>query len=400
MKKLLKVLLFSVWIISLCSGGMTVMAKENSLSLTEVEQDEVPESPVWVEPLSDEDLDLMLYGARVVIPEGVKYYASADKQGSGAYGVIGNRYTPLGTDLYVGGFAQLDADGRLESYRGYNPKDVPVASHWSANTSKIAWDRIWVGIFLNPDDEGPIGWAPARSIVVLNGILGDGGSNALYKDGVKSRIEDDLETKIIDDVLPDPGNVIEDRVIREQDDLDDQTSFDGSAFISTRDIAYAIEDYADNGDKVALLLDGSGSVSQYMTDIADYGGYVDKVNKADVILAFAGTFERIAVEEYLDVDIDRGSTDVYSPINDLTDASSYDRIIIVTDTWHNVDPAIKLEKQDKFSGKIIVVCPDDEFNFIREDTIEEIESAFGTMVYLCRLNNELDRLRALETLKK
>jgi len=368
------------------------------------------EPPVEVEEVTAEDLDTLMYGTRIVLQEGTVYYASADGFGSGPHGTIGNRYTPMGTDLYAGGFSLLSEVGKLEEYRAYNPKDVPVANGWQSwrkNTDDVSWDQVWVEIFLDPNHESPIGWAPARSIVVLNGILGDGGSNERFKDGVKvvPKVDepeadvpasiDDLPPEVIDEALPDPGNMIEDRVILGQDEADDTGDTDDSedAFISTREIAYAIEDYVEDGKKVALLMDASGSVSEYMSDIADYGEYVDKVNKAEIIITFADTFQTIAVEDYLTVYV--GSfTDIYAPINSLA-GGDYDRVIIVTDTFHNL--YTELAMQPDFAGKVVVVSPN-TLDMIDQSVVAEIEEALGVTVYLCRLDNELDRLRAMETL--
>lgn len=184
------------------------------------------EPPVEVEEITDADLDAsMLYGTRVVVAAGTRYYASADESGSGPYGTIGNQYTPFGVDVYVGGFARLNESGNLEEYQGYNPKNVPVANFWQGDTNDLPWDYIWAEIFLNPDDDSPIGWVPVRSIVVLNGTLGDGKTNAIFQNGIKVvpkgdlkpsfevTDSDDLQPEVIDDVLPDPGNMIENRVI-------------------------------------------------------------------------------------------------------------------------------------------------------------------------------------------
>lgn len=366
------------------------------------------EPPVEVEQVTDADLDTtMAYGTRVVVAEGTRYYASADGFGSGPYGTIGNRYTPLGADIYVGGFALLNADGNLETYRGYNPGNVPIADYWQVDITEKPWERIWAELFLDPKHEYPIGWVPARSIIVLNGILGDEKSNAQFQNGVvvvpkkdsdMPELEDvdpdNLEPEVIDAVLPDPGNMIEDRVIQGQDTPDGSEE---DAFISTREIAYAIEDYAENGEKVALLMDASASVSERMADIADYGEYVDKVNKAEIIIAFARRFKAIKAEEYLDVYVDSSATNIYAAINSLEDASSYNRIIIVTDTEHNIWHA-SVESRTGFTGKIVVVCTDGLHN-IQRSTINNIEAAFDTMVYLCRLDNELDYIQTVEALQ-
>ena len=95
--------------------------------------------------------------------------------------------------------------------------------------------------------------------------------------------------------------------------------------------------------------------------------------------------------------MDDSATNIYAAINSLEDASSYDRIIVVTDTEHNVWRAI-MEVQSGFAGKIVVVCTDG-LNNIQRSTIHDIEKAFDTMVYLCRLDNELDRIQTLEALQ-
>lgn len=102
--------------------------------------------------------------------------------------------------------------------------------------------------------------------------------------------------------------------------------------------------------------------------------------------------------QYTPLDVDSSATDIYLPMNSLADIASYDRIIIVTDTEHNVDYS-SLNKRFGFGGKIVVVCTY-ELRYIRQSTIREIEDAFNTKLYLCRLDNELDRIRAIEKLDK
>lgn len=373
-------------------------------------------SPVQVTVLDDEDLNLgMLYGTRVFIPEGTRYYASADGRGSGPYGVMGGRYAPMGADYYIGGFSILTEEDRLDDWEAYNPEYVPVAEDWSGKT-EVAWDDVWVVIFRNLEDDRPLGWVPARSIAVINGILGDGGSNEVYKNGIEIVEKDEgynsidpalisdalqnpgnMDPEVIDKILQDPGNAIEDRIISDQDEQANKfVTTSDEPFISTREIAYAIEDYADNGDKVALLMDASGSVADYMADIANYGAYVDKVNKADIIIAFAKRYMVISAEEYLDAPVNVNGTDIYGPLNGLEDAASYDRIIIVTDTYHNIGASV-LEDVTGFAGKIVIVCTE-ELSMVDEHVISKIEVAFGTTVYLCRLNNQLDQIQALEML--
>lgn len=361
--------------------------------------------PVYVTPPSDTTLDSTLcYGARVVIPEGTKYYASADGGGSGAYGVIGNRYTPMGTDLYVGGFARLDDSGQLLEYRAYNPPYTPVKDYWANNIdgSVLHWDNTQVVIFRDPEGEKPLGWVPARSIAVTNGILGDDKTNAAFKNGVIITDIDDidgqLEPDLIDSNLPDPGNAIEDNIIlgQKRPDTGDLTTDD--PFVSTREIAYAIEDYVEDGKKVALLMDASNSVTEYVADIASYGAYIEKVNKADEIIAFGWNYQIISAEDYLDAEVDRRGTDLYTPLGNLSDVSYYDRIIIITDTYHNILDAT-IPEIPEFVGKIVVVCTG-PLNSVDTGVITGIEDAFHTTAYLCRLDNELDRIRALGTLKR
>ena len=377
--------------------------------------------PVEVVALDDEDLDLgMLYGARVVIPEGTRYYASADGRGSGTYGVMGGRYAPMGADYYVGGFSNLDENNHPNPWRAYNPEDVPVAEDWPGKT-EASWDDIWVVIYRDPKHERPLGWLSARSIVVVNGILGDGKSNEAYRNGVvvvekdvmddgNSKKPDDIDPElimdalddpsnmdpeVIDKILPDPGNAIEDRVIGGQDNQATSSS-SNDPFISTREIAYAIEDYVDNGDKVALLMDASGSVSEYMSDIASYGAYVDKVNKADTIMTFAKMCVTISAEDYLITYVDSSGTNIYGALNNLQNVNEYDRIILVTDTEHNTG-TWAVDDVSEFNGKIVIVCPN-SLNMVDKYVIQEIERAFDTTTYLCRLNNQLDQIQVLEAL--
>lgn len=121
--------------------------------------------PVRASLLKDEELEAMVYGMRVVIADGTEYYASADEGGSGSKGVIGNRWTPLGMDLYTGGFARLDEDNRVSSHRGCDPQDVLIASGRLVDIGDDL-DRVWTGIFLDPNHESLIGWVPIRSVMV------------------------------------------------------------------------------------------------------------------------------------------------------------------------------------------------------------------------------------------
>ena len=191
--------------------------------------------------------------------------------------------------------------------------------------------------------------------------------------------------------------MIEDRVIRGQD-MPDDTDTEDTSFITTREIAYAIEDYADSGEKIALFLDGSDSVSNYMSAIADYSEYVDKVNKAEVIIVFGKDYLVIRAEEYLGADINRNKTNIYTPLSSLSDIASFDRIIIVTDSYHNVSNKMNVENCEEFKGKIVIVSPI-ELQNVDKKVIQNVEKAFGTKVYLCLLNNEMDRIKALELLE-
>lgn len=390
-----KIITYCLMFLFFCLGIRTVSAEEAT--------------PIQVAPLSDLELEQGLsYGARVVIPAGTKYYASADFGGSGPSGTIGNKHTPMGTDLYIGGFATMRSGDRLNEFEAYNPQLVPVSTSFQPSNNEIAWDGTWVAIYLDPNDDEPIGWLPARSIAIINGIIGDGGSNAKFAGGVEigseptnipKSIQDPtkkVEAAKIDATLPDPGNAIEDRVIRGQGQGPDKLNDDGDPFITSREIAYAIEDYSDNGEKVALLLDSSGSVATEMADISDYGGYIEKVNKAEVVVTFAQFYKAIKAEDYLSTDVG-AFTDIYTPLNQLEDVSSYDRIIIVTDTYHNAGSNSITDHSD-FSGEIVIVyCAVDSFG-IRQQTVRDIEYAFGKTVHICQLNNELDRIRALEML--
>lgn len=385
-KRVMKAVLLGMLMFVLVSSTKTAMAAQ---------------SPVEIERITYGDLATLRYGTRIIVREGTKYYASADKFDHGPHGTIGNRYTPLGANIYVGGFALLNKNGELMDFRGYNPAEVPISKRWKGKIDSAAWDNIWVAIFLDPKDDSAIGWLPARSIIAINGILGDGKSNKKFRNGIKiieNTKGEDLLPEEIDTALPDPGNAVEDRIIKKHDNGDNNPDED---FLSTREIAYAIEDYEETGKKTALLLDASGSVSDYMSDIADYGNYVEKVNKARAVIAFARKYSLIKAENYLSAYVDNSETDIYSPLNCLSEIShleisGYDRIIIVTDTEQNVSTT--LNAQLAFKGKIIIVCTG-ELDDIQRDTVTEIEEAFGTTVYLCRLDNELDRARASELLK-
>lgn len=81
--------------------------------------------PVEVAPLTDAELETIVYGTRIVVKEGTEYYASAYGFGSGPHGTIGNRYTKLGVNIYVGGFALLDEDGELVAYKDTIRKMFP-----------------------------------------------------------------------------------------------------------------------------------------------------------------------------------------------------------------------------------------------------------------------------------
>ena len=98
----------------------------------------------------------------------------------------------------------------------------------------------------------------------------------------------------------------------------------------------------------------------------------------------------------MSTDVDGSGTDLYQPLNDLADIAEYDRIVIVTDTQHNAETA--LQSVTSFTGKIVVVCP--QIDDIYLSVLDEIDAAFDTTVYLSRLDNELDRILALQIIAR
>lgn len=427
--------------------GVTVQSSENEnlttpdASIARHNASSHP-APAEVPPVTNQDRNGLIYGQRIYLAPGTKYWSSPDHGGIQPYGTIGNRYTPIGCDIYISGFSLSDQTERLGKFRAYRPSQVPVGEEHLDGIADKLWDYAWVSFYVDDQTENIIGWVPASAIQVINGVQGDSGSNARFANGITIITPDDVarvpelesssdssdlgskptpeeytleRPEILDDrydpqaedldiILGDPGNMLEDRVIADRDRLEPKSEGEDSdnlsdsvsdPWISTREIAYAIEDYAENGERVALLLDASSSVESYMTEIAEYARYAEQVNKADTILVFAETFQKISVEEYSTTDVGE-TTNIFEPLNSLS-AADYDRIIIVTDSYHNTESA-RLVAQSDFTGKIIVVSPL-SLRRIFKSTIKTIDEAWQTETYLCLLDNELDRLRFREAVQ-
>lgn len=232
-------------------------------------------------------------GERVNLVSSATYYESADLCGSGRSGKAPNRYTEsVGT--YYGGYAVLDCEQHIKSASVYSRAAIAQLSsedrvqHIDPEPS----DAVWYFVYVDGFTTGSLGWFPAEAITFS------------------------------------PSATSEDPDV-----------------LTPEQVASEIEEQTSRGDKVALLLDASGSVLEHSEAIADYGEQLKGVSD---IWMFASNALKITPAEYREklFQLDPDGTSLVAAMNNLPD-TPYDNVIIVTDTMDTTDDILEVRTNIK-----------------------------------------------------
>lgn len=219
-----------------------------------------------------------ILGDQVNLASGATYYESADPCGSGRSGRVPNHYTKQ-SSTYYGGYAVLDCDQRIKSAGVYSRAAITQFSP----EERVQYiesepsDEVWYFVYVDGFTTGSLGWFPAEAVTFSSPVSGN--------------------------------------------DID---------ILTPEQAVSGIEDQTSRGEKVALLLDASGSVLEYSEAIAGYG---ERLKGVSDVWMFAGDTLKIAPVEYREklFELDSNGTSLIAAMNNLPDIP-YDNVIVVTDT--------------------------------------------------------------------
>lgn len=270
---------------------------------------------------TDFDWHHTLFGEEVSVPDGVVYYASADLSGSGPRNCTGeeNIYT-AGKHFYIGGFAVVGEDDRLLSYECYLGNQITPGQFAPPFCSEPETGAaIWIHLYTETTDDGSLGWILAS----------------------------------------------------QAQPVDCRDNSDPSESVTVSDIAETVEELSREGT-VALLLDASGSVSDYSAEIASYATQVDR---AEEIIIFADLAKQISASNYNDEQYNvGGGTDIYGALNSLSAETVFDEVIIVTDTHHNKIDSVLIPRDNIKQLTIVSIAPPD---FVQSSVLSTIQTQWG-----------------------
>lgn len=265
-----------------------------------------------VDTVSSEASSEIKIGQPVGLRSNTKYWSTACSFGSGRNGIFNseNEYLKDG-DYHINGIAIVDSSGNILS-SDYQSRDELLNSN-TENKSFIIEEGVttMVHICVPGFTTGDIGWFNSSDVVLV-----------------------------------------------------DKPKTEESGTVSTKQAADIILDESQNST-VSVLLDGSGSVSEFSASIA---GYSQKVTNAKEFIMFAEDAKVIDPSDYLETYVG-GKTDIFKAMN-LLDNDNYDLVVIVTDGYHNCSTELKNRSNIK---KVMILTPVDVDEFPKE-TIEAIET--------------------------
>lgn len=264
------------------------------------------------------DVANAVFGQRVDIRSGATYYASADLAGSGASAEVYNIYTE--GPLYLGGFAIVN-NGRLADYEAYLRDDVKYATPAPTFCQDVDGE-LWCFIYVDGYTTGSIGWFLADDLYYVDP------SGPVIIAHAKEPVQDAPATAPSVEPSDSQATPAPDRPVSVFEDRTETTS---------DEVASNIKELATAGEKVAVLLDASGSVRNYSAAIANYAAQVDT---ADTVIMFGGSAKTITADTYAKESStlgwnfpffgSAGSTNVYAALNSVP-AGDYDTVILVSD---------------------------------------------------------------------
>lgn len=269
-----------------------------------------------------------IFGQRVLIKDGAAYYASADHNGSGVSAQVYNAYT-MG-DLYLGGFSVVK-DDHLSDHEAYLRDDIRYgqpAPSFCQNADGNAWCFIYTDGFTT----GSIGWFSADDVYYVQ----PDNSAVVALPEKDTNPDDGIGAK---DPTADPYRDYEQNGYYDEPAIGptNQPVFEDRAETTSDEVASNIEELTTSGERVAVLLDASGSVKNYSAAIANYAAQVDT---ADTVIMFGGSAKTITADTYSKESSrlgwnfplfgSSGNTNIFVALNSIP-AGEYNTVILVSD---------------------------------------------------------------------
>lgn len=268
------------------------------------------------------------FGQRVEIREGATYFASADLAGSGASAQTYNRYTE--GSLYLGGFAAVDGD-RLKAHEAYLRDDICYGQP-APSFCQDADGNVWCFIYTDGFTTGSIGWFSADDVYYVQ----PDNSAVVALPEKDTNPDDGIGAK---DPTADPYRDYEQNGYYDEPAIGptNQPVFEDRAETTSDEVASNIEELTTSGERVAVLLDASGSVKNYSAAIANYAAQVDT---ADTVIMFGGSAKTITADTYSKESSrlgwnfplfgSSGNTNIFVALNSIP-AGEYNTVILVSD---------------------------------------------------------------------
>lgn len=337
-------------------------------------------------------LNTLTFGQRVYIRDDATYFESADGFGSGHSGTANNIYTEV---AYLGGFARVDPEThRLTDYVCYARDNMPVGEPAPDFFFDSTLGETMVFLYTDGFTTGEIGWTPVTNLHDPIPVLDDTAKDS--KDPFDDKIAEKPGLKD-----PDPISTSDPLITTTGSGISDEGSIGErnpslSSVISEQTtpekVTEAIQDASQGSEKIALILDASGSVDDYSAAIAAYAEQLENVN---TVIIFGNVAKIIQPDGYAAARNSVGSkTDIFGAMNLLPD-EAFDTVILVTDTdnSYNTDDFTffglftiiegrPLNSRNNI-GSVVILNP---ANLTHHDTIHEIEKKWEVTPVIRHLN--------------
>lgn len=275
-----------------------------------------------------------------MLKEGATYYESSDEIGKSATVDENNPYTSVPCNVAINGWSYLNNNGEIIEAKydeSTNNIEVPKLTLQDENADI---QQLMLHVY---GEDYRLGWVRAEDVLNFNKVQEEQFSNTGYEETQK-----DTNNTSIEDVQT-PEDVVD-------------------------SIYNVVQDAKATNQKVAILIDTSGSVYDKREKIYEGLKKVDLNQGNTIILKFASNVKNVEPDTFSEQDIDFGGmTELYSALNKANEQCA-DKIIVITDLVQN--GYVSLNETEN-AGELIVYDTSEEWS--DEQVLNEITSKYPNM---------------------